>query len=225
MNGVGGTRIDWRDSIDWRDIKAGLVVGLLYAILLVLKMKAPEWRVGVSAANAPFIFTVAYIIWRGRREPGKLDTWGLTTPITGAAVLVMAVFLGMTAALLGTSRLMLGGKLDFEPHYVFRMVDYIVGAFPQQFFLCSVGLASLATVPVLRGSWRLPLAIGICFGVAHFWTPVHLPGSVIPLQVVVTAPMGFFAAWYFLRFRNILPLTMFHAIAYVLYSQWVVHLL
>ncbi len=211
--------------IDWRDVKAGLVIGLLYASLLVLKMKAPEWRVGVSAANAPFIFTVAYIIWRGRREPGKLDAWGLTTPITGMAVLAMAVFQGMTAALLGVTALLLGGELDFEPGYVFRMVDYIVGAFPQQFFLCSVGVASLATLPVLRGTRRLPLAVGVCFGVAHFWAPVHFPGSIIPLQVVATPPMGIFAAWYFLRFRNILPLTMFHAISYVLYSQWVEHLL
>lgn len=87
------------------------------------------------------------------------------------------------------------------------------------------GVHYLAHLPVLRGSWRLPLVVGMCFGVAHFWAPVHLPGSAIPLQVVATPPMGFFAAWYFLRFGNILPLTIFHAVAYVLYSQWVEHLL
>lgn len=65
----------------------------------------------------------------------------------------------------------------------------------------------------------------MCFGAAHFWVPVHFPGSIIPLQIVATAPMVFFAAWYFLRFRNILALTMFHAIFYVLYSQWVEHVL
>ncbi len=213
------------ERIDWRDIRMGLVIGLVYAVLLALKSKMPDWGIGVSAANVPCILTVAYIIWRGRREPEKLDTWGLTTPITGAAMLVMALFLGMTAALLGTAGHILGGELGFEPRYVFRMIDYIVGAFPQQFFLCSVGLTSLATLPALRGSWRLPLAVGVCFGLAHFWAPVHFPGSAIPLQVVATAPMGFFAAWYFLRFRNILPLTLFHAISYVLYSRWVEHLL
>lgn len=215
---------DVTPRVDWRDIKAGLVIGLLFAILKALQLKIPGWRVETSVANGPCILTVAYIIWRGRREPEKLDAWGLTTPITGAAVLVMAVFLGMAAALLGTTRLMFGGELGFEPRYVFRMVDYVIGAFPQQFFLCSVGLASLAALPVLRGSWRLPLAVGVCFGVAHFWAPVHFPGTIIPLQVVATPPMGFFAAWYFLRFRNVLPLTLFHAIAYVLYSQWVEHL-
>lgn len=211
--------------IDWRDIKAALAIGLVYAILLVLKLRVPGSGVGASATIVPFILTVAYIIVRGRQEPGKLDTWGLTSPISGAAVIIMAAFTGITAALLATTSLMLGGELDYKPWYLFRMAEYLIGAFPQQFFLCSVGLVTLATLPVLSGPWRLPLAVGICFGLAHFWAPTHFPGTVIPLQLVATAPMGFFAAWYFLRFRNILPLTIFHAISYVLFSQWVERLL
>jgi uncharacterized membrane protein len=168
---------------------------------------------------------VAYIIARGRQEPGKLDTWALTSPISGAAILIMAAFTGVTAALLATTALMLGGDLNLKPEYAFRMAEYVIGAFPQQYFLCSVGVATLATLPVLSGPWRLPFTVGICFGLAHFWVPVHFTGTLIPLQVMATAPMGFFGAWYFLRFRNILPLTIFHAISYVLYSQWVKRLL
>jgi hypothetical protein len=212
---------DITTRIDWRDIKAALAIGLVYAILLLLKLRLPGSGVGASATIVPFILTVAYIIARGRQEPGKLDTWGLTSPISGAAALIMAAFTVITAVLLATTALMLGGELDFRPGHLFRMAEYLIGAFPQQFFLCSVGLVTLATLPVLSGSWRLPLAVGICFGLAHFWTRVHFPGTLIPLQVVTTAPMGFFAAWYFLRFRNILPLTFFHAICYVLFSQWV----
>ena len=211
--------------IDRQDVVAGLAIGVCYAIVKTLAMKVPEWHAGASAANVPCILTVAYIVWRARREPAKLDAWGLTTPITGLAVLAMALLLGAAAALLAVAGHMLGGKTGFEADYVFRMIDYVVGAFPQQFFLCSVGLASLATLPALRGQWRLPLAVGLCFGAAHFWAPVHFPGSAIPLQVIGTAPMGFFAAWYFLRFRSILPLTAFHAIAYVLYTRWVERLL
>lgn len=209
------------EKIDWRDLKAAAVIGLVYATLLVMKMKLPAAGVGYSATIVPFILTVAYIVWRGRREPAKLDTWGLTSPISLTAAAVMAVFIGITAVLLGVTALQLGGDLHFEPGFVFRMFEYLVGAFPQQFFMCSVGLASLATLPALRGTWRLPMVVGICFGAAHFWSPTHFPGSAIPLQVVATPPMGFFAAWYFLRFRNILPLTAFHAIAYVLFTQWV----
>lgn len=212
-------------KIDWRDVQAGLGIGFVYAMLLVLKWNLPKWDVGESATNVPFILTIAYIIWRGQNEPGKFDAWGLTAPITGWAALIMLGFITLTAALLAAAALMLGGELHFEPRFIFRMADYIRGAFPQQFFLCSVGLTSLETFPVLRGSWRLPLVVGICFGAAHFWTPAHFPGSAIPLQVMATAPMGFFAAWYFLRFRSILPLILFHIVAFVLYVQWLEGLL
>ncbi|MCC6144063.1 MAG: hypothetical protein IT368_09675 [Candidatus Hydrogenedentes bacterium] len=211
-------------KVDRRDVAVGLVIGILFAIVKALAMKVPEWRAGGSSASMPCILTVAYIIWRARHEPEKLDMWGLTTPITGTAMLVMALFIGITVALLGVTGHMLGGTLHFEPHYVFGMINYVVAAFPQQFFLWSVGLTSLATLPVLRGTWRLPLVVGLCFALAHFWVPAHFSGSAIPPQVVATAPMGFFAAWYFLQFRNILPLTLFHVIAYVLYVNWVEHL-
>lgn len=212
-------------EIDWRDIRAALVIGLVYATLLALKFKFPASGVQTAATNLPFILTVSYIIWRARKEPEKLDTWGITSPITTTAMILMAAFIAVTTGLLGTTAHMLGGELRFELAYVFRMLDYIIGAFPQQFFLCSVGFTSLATLPALSGTWRLPLVVGICFGLAHFWSPTHIPGTSIPIQMIATAPMGFFAAWYFLRFQTILPLTAFHAIAYVLFSKWVEKLL
>jgi membrane protease YdiL (CAAX protease family) len=73
--------------------------------------------------------------------------------------------------------------------------------------------------------WRIPLAVGLVFSLAHFWTPARIPGTIIPIQMVLVFPAGFFCAFYFLKFRNILPLTAIHAIAYVLLHNWVeVHL-
>ena len=112
-------------KIDWQDVAAAIVIGVLYAIVKALELRVPGWHVGVSSANVPCILCVAYIIWRARRTPEKLDTWGLTTPVTGLAALVMALFLGLTAVLLGVTGRMLGNELDFEPSYVFRMIDYI----------------------------------------------------------------------------------------------------
>jgi len=74
---------------------------------------------------------------------------------------------------------------------------------------------------IFQGNWRLPIVIGLFFALAHFWTPFHIPGTRIPLQVIGTFPAGFLAAWYFLRFRNILPLTLSHVIFYVLLHNWV----
>ena len=116
--------------IDWRDIKAALAIGLVYAILLLLKLRLPRSGVGASATIVPFILTVAYIISRGRQEPGKLDTWGVTSPISGAAALIMAAFTAITAVLLASTALMLGGDLDFSPGLLFRMAEYLIGAFP-----------------------------------------------------------------------------------------------
>jgi len=101
------------------------------------------------------------------------------------------------------------------------MVEYIVGAFPQQFFMCSVGLVFLTKFRAFRGTWRIPLAVGLVFSLAHFWTPARIPGTIIPIQMVLVFPVGFVAAFYFLKFRTILPLTAAHAIAYVLLHNWV----
>ena len=101
------------------------------------------------------------------------------------------------------------------------MVEYLAAAFPQQFALCSVGLVSLSALPVFRGAWRLPLAVGLAFSLAHFWTPARIPGTYIPLQMVLTFPAGFFAAAYFLKHRSILPLTVIHAVTYPLLHHWI----
>ena len=101
------------------------------------------------------------------------------------------------------------------------MIDYVVAAFPQQFFMCSVGLVSLAKLRVFRGKWRLPLAVGLIFSLAHWWTPARIPGTAIPLQMVLTLPAGLGCAFYFLEFRAVLPLTAMHAIVYVLLHNWV----
>ena len=70
-------------------------------------------------------------------------------------------------------------------------------------------------LPYLRGQWRLPLLLGVLFCLAH----LPMPGQClweIPLQVLATFPLGFVAAYYFLRFRTILPLVALHAIGFVL---------
>jgi hypothetical protein len=165
------------------------------------------------------------VVARGRREPAKLDEWGITTPLTVPAILVALALLAVAVASQYISGVALAGRVVFEPWLPSHMLDYILGAFPQQFFLCSVGLVNLAKLPAFRGAWRLPLAVAFVFGLAHWWTPARIPGTIIPVQMIVTVPLGFLAAAYFLRFRNILPLTAMHAILFPLWYNWVeVHL-
>ena len=131
------------------------------------------------------------------------------------------LLLALSAALLATTGYLLAGTLSFESRYITEMVEYIPAAFPQQFVLCSVVLTSLATLPVFQGKWRLSIVVGVAFSLAHFWTPARIPGTFIPVQMLITLPAGFGAALYFLTYRNILPLTAIHAVFYPLMHHWI----
>ncbi len=208
-------------SIDWTDIQAGVFVGLVFAVIKGASIAMPEWRLGNLDSLIPFLICVEYTIYRARHYPEKLDVWGLTMPITTMAVVVGAAMAAAAIGGLATLGFLLTGSLSFEFIYVPKMIEYLVSAFPQQFFLCSVVLVSLSKIRVFHGQWRLPLVVGVLFALAHFWTPHHIPGTGIPLQLIGTFPLGFLAAWYFLTFRTILPLTVAHAVLYVLLHHWV----
>lgn len=209
-------------QIDWLDVKFALLLGAVFAAVKALQGFFPALHIGLPAINVTTsLLVLAYILARARRAPEKLDIWGLTTPLTPGALLSGFVLLGTAVGALALGGLRAGGGLDFPPHYATEMVEYIPGAFPQQFALCSVGLVSLSTLPLFRGAWRLPLAVGLAFSLAHFWTPTRIPGTFIPLQMVLTFPAGFFAAAYFLKHRTLLPLTVIHAVAYPLLHHWI----
>jgi hypothetical protein len=207
--------------IDWRDLRYGIFVGVVFVIVKIAVRTMPEWNLGGTDAALAFLLTAGYIVYRARRAPEKLDTWGITAPLSKEAIAVAIGLLALVILGLAITGLAIAGHLRFEVHDVSRMIRYVISAFPQQFFLCSVVLVNLATLPAFKGAWRLPLVTGLLFGLAHFWVPVRFPGTQIPLQVISTFPLGFLAAWYFLRYRTILPLTAGHAILYVLLHRWV----
>ena len=218
---MGLTKDQPPQTIDWADLRFAVLVGLCATAVKVVQWSRPEWHAGGSDAVLASVLTVGYMLHRARRQPEKLDDWGITTPLRWGAIVAALLLLlggGVFLAVLGYR---LAGRLDFEPDYVPKMVAYILAAFPQQFYLCSVGLVSLATLGVFRGWWRLPLFVGLVFAAAHFWTPHRIPGTIVPVQVVLTFPMGFLVAWYFLRFRTIVPLVVCHAVLYVLLNEWV----
>lgn len=214
-----------KQIIDWADIRAAFIVGLAFAAIKGASWLKPELNLGNLDALVPFLLCVEYTIYRARREPEKLDEWGITTPITPLAIIVGLVLTGIGIGCIAAVGLALSGRLAFEFQYTTKMIEYIISAFPQQFFLCSVLLVSFSKIKMFCGKWRLPLVVGLFFALAHFWTPCHIPGTRIPLQLVGMFPVGFVVSWYFLKFRTILPLTVSHAVLYVLLHRWVeVHL-
>ncbi len=209
-------------SVDWMDVKFILVLGIVTAAVKVAQYTLPGWHVTLHTTNIiACLLTVGYILGRARRNPEKLDTWGITRPLSATAWGTGLLLLALSAALLAATGYLLAGSLTFESRYVTEMVEYIPAAFPQQFVLCPVVLASLATLPMFRDRWRLSIAIGVAFSLAHFWTPARIPGTIIPIQMLITLPAGFGAALYFLTYRNILPLAAIHAVFYPLMHHWI----
>ena len=208
-------------GIDWLDTGLACCVGLVYFPLKIIEIYyGNPGGLGDSLGNIGSILCLAYILWRGGRQPEKLREWGLTTPITGAALAYFAGFLLLVVISTAGTGLALVGSLSFELSYVFRMIDYVSGAFPQQFLVFAVGVVNMEKFPLLRGQWRLPLLLGTIFCLGHLFMPIHYLWG-LPAPVLVTFPLGFFATWYFLRFRTIIPLVAVHAIGFILLSNWV----
>jgi hypothetical protein len=208
--------------IDWADMTFALVLGALVILIKLAEVGCPSLHISrLTTDDIASLLTVGYIIARARRQPEKLDDWGITTRLTPSALLVGFLLLGLAIAPCAAGGIAAAGRLSFEPFYITQMLEYILSAFPQQFILCSVGLGALSTLRPFRGLWRLPLLVGVLFSLAHFWTPARIPGTFVPIQMPLTLVAGFCAAFYFLKFRSILPLTAIHAIIYPLLHNWI----
>jgi len=208
--------------IDWADVKFAVVLGVIMVAVKLAEVGYPSLQVTrFTTDDVASVLTVGYVVARARRQPEKLDDWGITARLTLPALLTGFMLLGIAVGILAAIGLKVAGHLSFEPSYAPQMFEYLLSAFPQQFVLCSVGLATLAALRPFQGAWRLPLAVGFAFSLAHFWTPTGIPGTMIPIQMPLTFAAGFFAASYFLKFRSILPLTAIHAISYPLLHNWI----
>ncbi|MFM1919521.1 MAG: hypothetical protein RLZZ303_1155 [Candidatus Hydrogenedentota bacterium] len=209
-------------TLDWRDFRFALFVGVAVIIVELTGQNFPDLHVSRTTGDIfASTLVLGYIFYRCRREPDALNRWGLSTPLSFRALLWAVFMLGFTVLMLALGALSVGASPDWQPHYATEMLEYIPAAFPQQFFMCSVGLVMLSTLPLFRRPWVLALAVGVVFSLAHFWTPAKIPGTIIPLQMVLTLPAGFGAALYFLVYRNIAPLTLVHAISYPLLNHWI----
>lgn len=209
----------WR-HFDWLDVKFSVLLGLFYFPLKQVELYCDNpGNLGSSIGDIMTIPCIAYILWRAQREPNKLREWGLTTPITVQALLYAVVMFVLAIAILLVACYGYGRALSFDISYIFRMTDYVAGAFPQQFVLCSILLVSLEKMPPLRGAWRMPLLCGVLFFVAHLWAIVHDPSklTLFSLNLIL---MGVVVTAYFLRFRTIIPIVALHAFVFVLTTNW-----
>ena len=167
----------FQEPIDWADVKFTLVLGILMAgVKLELNAPMLEMR-RTTTDEVASMLVVGYILLRASRNHEKLKAWGLTVPLTSAAILTGLAMLVVALGMLAIGGVVVAGTLSFTPAYVTQMVEYIPAAFPQQFVMCSVGLATLATLRPFHGLWRLPLAVGLIFSLLLDTARIPEPSS------------------------------------------------
>jgi hypothetical protein len=213
-----------QQKIDQKDVIFVVILGISFVLLKIFEFMSESAEIGPSLIKLACIIVIVYILWRARDQPEKLQEWGLTTPITGKALAFFISFLLLAIFSLGVAGWTISGMVQFEIHYVVQIIDYVTDAFLQQFIIFAIGVVSFEKrFPRLRNKWRLPLLLGILFTLGHLYDIKFLWG--IPIPVLIIFPLGFFATYYFQRFRTILPLIAIHAIGYVFLSNWIVELL
>ena len=180
-----------------RGRRAAIEVAIAYLLILsVIWTPRPLQRfLWIAAAAA-----VALILWKsfvGWKTMGFTTVnLGRSLWIVGAALLVAAVAI-LVAARLHTLYLPAGGPLVFIGTYV----AYAIWTGVQQFLL--QGFFLLRLIRLTPKGVIAALAAAALFGAAHLPNPVLAP---------ITLVWGFAACLLFLRYRNIYPLMLAHAI-------------
>jgi hypothetical protein len=143
---------------------------------------------------------VAFIVWRsfdGWKAMGfTVTNFGRSLWIVGAAIVLAGAAVAV-AVRMNTLHLPPGGPIAFIATYI----AYAIWSGVQQFLL--QGFFLLRFLRVMRSTTVATLAAAALFGAAHLPNPVLTP---------ITLLWGFAACLLFLRYRNIYPLMIAHAI-------------
>jgi membrane protease YdiL (CAAX protease family) len=177
--------------------RAGLEIAIAYLLILfVIWTPRPLQRfLWIAAAAGVIIF-----VWRsfeGWKAMGfTAANFGRSLWIVGAALAMAAIAIAVSARA-GALHLPAGGPLVFVETYI----AYAVWTGVQQFLLQDFFLLRL--LRIVPKMWLAALAAAGLFAAAHLPNPILTP---------ITLVWGFVACLLFLRYRNIYPLMMAHAI-------------
>jgi hypothetical protein len=149
-----------------------------------------------------WLFAVAVIVAVAWRSSETLKSMGLHAAnfIRSSWIVALSLILAAGAVVVAARMHTLrwpGGPIQFIEVYA----AYIVWAFAQQFMLLSIFLSRL--LRLLPNANSAAIWAALIFGVAHLPNPVLVP---------ITLVLGLVGCLVFLRYRNMLPIAMAHAI-------------
>jgi membrane protease YdiL (CAAX protease family) len=166
-----------------------------YALILLV-LWAPRWQKELCWLPLAWIATVT---WLGFNSWGEL---GLRT-----TNFVRSFWIVIAAALLSAASMLLAAHLGTlnvpQTHLLFfkRYIGYAIWSFVQQFLVLDFFLWRL--LRLLPGARSAAIAAALLFAIAHIPSPILM---------IVTLVFGWLSCVLFLRYRNLYPLAMAHAI-------------
>jgi membrane protease YdiL (CAAX protease family) len=197
MDGPAESPQEQEESVSARSKRrAWTEIGVAYALILAVEWTPRPWQRLlwlVAAAGVVFILSRSFDGWAAlglRAANLARSLW-----IVGVALAVAGIAIAISAW--KHTFLLPDGPLAFAGTYI----AYAVWTGVQQFLLQSFFLLRLQRV--IPGGWQPALAAALLFAAAHLPNPVLVP---------ITLLWGFASCLLFLRYRNLYPLMMAHAI-------------
>jgi membrane protease YdiL (CAAX protease family) len=167
-----------------------------YALILIVIWMPRPWQRTIYFAAATFIVTATWISFPGWKAMGLG-----TTNLVRSMWLVGVTLLAAAIAIMVAGRILTLHTPGGPDMFVRRFAGYIVFAFVQQGLLQDFFLLRL--LRLVRNPNSAALVAAAIFSLAH------LPN---PILTVVTFAWGLAACRFFLRYRNLYPLAVAHAI-------------
>ncbi len=197
MDEVGASSPAQRNPIAMRSKRRDWIeIGVAYALILAVEWTPRPWQRFLWIVAAVGIAVILWKSFDGWQALGlRKANLGRSLWIAGAALLLAGA--AIVAAARMHTLLVVEGPWVFPETYG----AYAVWTGVQQFLL--QGFFLLRLLRVMPKAWQAALAAAVLFAAAHVPNPFLVP---------VTFIWGFVACLLFLRYRNLYPLMMAHAI-------------
>ena len=188
------------------EVVAAITTGLLKFVFMGWLQWQPFY---IGTAIIGWGSYIAYRVWQNR---SILQKWGFTRTNLRQSFTVISFF-----ALLSFIGFLIWGKihgtLKWHPHLTLSLVVYPIWGLIQQFLILALVAGNLHDLESEKWThWRIVAFTTFLFGI------VHLPN--IPLTIATTSLAVFYTVFY-LRWRNLWPLGLYHGWLGAFFYFWV----
>lgn len=171
-------------------------IAVAYGLILTVIWTPRPWQRGLWWIAAAGVIVITSLSWDGARPMGLRPAKFFSSAwIVGAALVTAGIVIAVSAKL-HTLRLPFGPILFIESYFA-----YAIWALAQQFLLQSFFL--LRFTRIFSSSLWAAIAAAAIFALAHLPNPILTP---------ITLIWGIAACLLFMRYRNLYPLAIAHAI-------------